>query len=47
MGVPPRGDQVHPLEEDVNDDQALINPLPLMSENIMAALLQMAEAIST
>ena len=27
-GVPPCGDQVPPLENDVNDDQALVNPPP-------------------
>ena len=33
-GVPPRCDQVPPLEKDVNDDQALMNPLPLMDKRI-------------
>ncbi|XP_069148101.1 uncharacterized protein [Solanum lycopersicum] len=32
--VPPRGDQVPPLEEDVNDDQDPANPPPLTDENI-------------
>ena len=41
-GVPPHGDQVPPLEEDVNDDQAPVNPYPLTDENIKDALFQMA-----
>ena len=45
--VPPRGDQVPSLEEDVNDDQASMNSLSLMDENIRAALFQMTEAITT
>ena len=47
VGVPPSGDQVPPLEEDVNDDQNLVNPPPLTDENIRDALLQMAHAITT
>ena len=45
VGVPPSGDQVPPLEEDVNDDQAPENPPPLTNENIWAALLQMSQAM--
>ncbi|TMW80384.1 hypothetical protein EJD97_020673 [Solanum chilense] len=45
VGVPPSGDQVPPIEEDVNDDQAPANPPPLTNENIWAALLQMAQAM--
>ena len=45
-GVPPRGDQVPPLEEDANDDQAPIDPL-LTDGSIRAALFQMAQAITT
>ena len=46
-GVPPHGDQVPPLEEDVNDDQAMVNPPPLMDENIRASFFQMAQDITT
>ena len=46
-GVPPRGDQVSPLEKDVNDDQALVNPPPLADENIRSALFQMDQYIIT
>ena len=46
-GAPPYGDQVPSLEEDVNDDQAPANPPPLTDENIRAALLQMAQDITT
>ena len=45
--VPPHGDQVPSLEEDVNDDQALVNPPPLKDENIRTTLLQMAQDITT
>ena len=41
-GVPPHGDQVPPLEEDVNNDQAPVNPPPLTDENIRATLFQIA-----
>ena len=47
VGALPRGDQVPPLEEDVNDDQAPVNRPPLTDENIRAALFQMAKAITT
>lgn len=36
-GVPPRGYQVPPLEEDVSDDQAPLNPPYLMNSAIRAA----------
>ena len=45
--VPPRGDQVPPLLEEVNYDQVPINPPPLTDENIMFALFQMARPITT
>ena len=45
-GVPPRGDQVPPLEEDANDDQAPVDP-HLTYGAIRAAFLQMAQAITT
>ena len=37
--VPHCGDQVHPLEEGLIDDQALTNPPPLTNENLMDALI--------
>ena len=46
-GVPPRGDQVPPLEEDVNCYQAPVNPPPLTDENIRVALFQLAQIITT
>ena len=46
-GVPSHSDQVPPLEEEVNDDQAPINLSPLTDENIRAALLQMSQDITT
>ena len=46
-GTPPHGDQVPLYEEDGNDDQALVNPLPLMNEKIRVSLFQMYQAIST
>ncbi|XP_069148114.1 uncharacterized protein [Solanum lycopersicum] len=46
-GAPPHGYQVPPLEEDANIEQAPVIPPPLMDENIRAALLQMAQAITT
>ncbi|XP_069147184.1 uncharacterized protein [Solanum lycopersicum] len=45
-GVPSQGNQVPPLEEVSNDDQAPINP-PLMDGEIRSAFLQMAQAITT
>ena len=45
-GVPPLGDQVPPFEEDVNDDQAPMDPPPLTNEFIRADLLQMDKAIT-
>ena len=47
VGVPPSGDQVPPLEEDVNDEQAPVNPPPLTDENIRATLFKMAQAVTT
>ena len=46
MGDPPRGDQVPHLDEDMNDDQAPLDP-PLTDGAIRAALFQMGQAIST
>ena len=46
-GVPPRGEQVPPLEEDANVEQAPTNPPSFMDENIRTALLQMYQAITT
>ena len=47
VGVPPSGDQVPPLEEDVNDDQGQVNPPPLRDENIRVSILQMSQVITT
>ena len=44
-GVPPRGDQVPPLEEDANDEQAPIRPPSLMNGDIRAALFQMPKPL--
>ena len=43
-GAPPHGDQVPPLEKDVN---APVNPSPFTDDNIRASLFQMAQAITT
>ena len=43
-GAPPRGDQVPPLKEDANVDQALVNPPPLTDGDIRASLIQLAES---
>ena len=43
-GAPSRGEQVPPLEEDVNVYQAPVNPPPLMDEDIRAPLIQLAKA---
>ena len=45
-GAPPRGDQVLPLGEDINDDQALVDP-PLTDGAIRDSLFQMAQAFTT
>ncbi|TMW99530.1 hypothetical protein EJD97_002390, partial [Solanum chilense] len=45
-GVPPSGDQVPPLEENVNDDQASFDP-PLTDGSIRVALFQMSQSINT
>ena len=45
-GVPSRGNEVPPLEEVANDDQALVNPSPLTDEDISRTFLQMAQAIT-
>ena len=47
MGVLPCGDQVPPLEKDVNDDQDSVNPLHLTDEAIRSALFQMAQVFTT
>ena len=47
VGAPPRGEQVPPLEEDVNMEKVSVNSPPLMDENIRNALLQMALDITT
>ena len=45
--VPPRGNQVPPLEEVTNDDQAPVNPSLLIDGYIRAAFLQMSQDIIT
>ena len=40
VGFPSYGNQVPPLEEDVNNDQDPVNPPPLTDENIRAAFFQ-------
>ena len=45
-GVPPCGDQVPP-EKDVNDDQALINILPLKHGDIRVDFFHRDQAITT
>ena len=45
--APPRGNQVPPLEEVPNDDQAPVNPPPLTDGDIRVAFLQMDQAITT
>ena len=46
-GYPPHGEQVPPLEEDANVEQAPSNPPFLIGENIRTTLLQMSQAITT
>ena len=46
-GVSSRVDQVPILEENVNNDQAPVNPPPFTDENIRAVILQMVQAITT
>ena len=46
-GVPPRCNQVPPLEEVAYDNQAPINPPPLKDGEIRAAFLRKAQAITT
>ena len=47
MGVPPRGEQLLPFEENPNDDQAPINPHPLIDSDVSSALLHIDQAIIT
>ena len=46
-GVLPRENQVLPLHEVSNDDQASLNTQSLMNGDIREAFLQMAQAITT
>ena len=46
-GVPPRGEQVPPPEEDAKVDQAPVNRPPLTDENIRNVLIKMAQSITT
>ena len=46
-GVPPHCDQVPPLDNDLNDDQARVNTPPFTDEDIQFALFQIDNAITT
>ena len=46
-GAPSRGDQVPLLEADGNDDQAPVNPPPLIDNDISAAFLHMDKSTTT
>lgn len=46
-GVPNRGDQVHPVEKGVNNDQDPANPPSLTDEIIRTTLLLISHAITT
>ena len=46
-GVPPHGVYVLPLEEDVNDEQAPVNPHPLTDENIRADYSNLSKKLLT
>ena len=43
-GAPPRGEQVPPLEEDANMEQAPDNSPPLTNGDIRVAFIQLAQA---
>ncbi|TMX02272.1 hypothetical protein EJD97_022147 [Solanum chilense] len=45
-GVPPRGDQVLPLEEDANDDQAPVNTPSFTIGDIRASFLKISKSIA-
>ena len=44
MGAPPHGDQVPPLKEDSNVEQAPTNPPPLTDDDISDAQIQLSQA---
>ena len=46
-GSPPHDEQVPPLEEDANAEQAPVNPPPLTDGDIRETLLHMSQAITT
>ena len=46
-GVPPQRNQVPPLEEFGNHDQAPVNPPPLTDRDIRVVFLQIDQAITT
>ena len=46
-GVPPRCDQVPPLEKDANVDKDQVNPPPLTDGDIRASLLEMVQSITS
>ena len=45
MEVPPRGDQVPPLNGDMNDDQDPVDP-PLTDGSVRSALFKMSQSIT-
>ena len=47
MGAPPCGDQVPPLKENANVDQAPANPLPMTEAEMRGIVAQMSQAIIT
>ena len=47
VGVPPHDEQVPPLEENDNVDQALTNPPPMMEAEMRAIPAQMAQSMTT
>ena len=46
-GAPPHDEQVPPLEENDNVDQALTNPPPMMEAEMRAILAQMSQSMTT
>ena len=47
VGDPPHDEQVPPLEENANVDQAPANPPPMTEEEMRGVLAQMAQAMTT
>ena len=42
-GAPPHGDQVPPLKEDANMEQAFVNPQPLTDGDIRSVVILLGE----